>query len=263
MIPLSVFLGKIAEIAAEKPAYRLGGSAQRPQAASIKDYDRFGAFGCDCIGLIIGAYRRAGGIWRGTHGSNWARRHMMATFGPVAGYAVGDIVYKAHAPGDAGYNLPLAYVHDPDQRDYYHVGVVTSANPLRITHCTSWRGGSGIKVDTRRGKWLYGGRLAGIDYDAAQGPVPLPSQDVVAPALPATRTLRVIKGLPLMRGDDVRVVQDALLARGYSVGPTGADGVYGWATQRAVLAYQMAAFPASAADWDGVVGPKTRQALGV
>ena len=52
-------------------------------------------------------------------------------------------------------------------------------------------------------------------------------------------------------------MQRRLLELGYSVGVKGADGIYGWDTQRAVLAFQMAAFPASRDDWDGVVGPRT------
>ena len=66
-----------------------------------------------------------------------------------------------------------------------------------------------------------------------------------------------------MRGEDVRRVQQRLIALGYSVGPKGADGVYGWDTYRAVVAYQMHAFPASAVDWDGVAGPRTLGKLGV
>ena len=60
-ITLSSFLEKIREIASENPKYRSGGSG--------KDGT------CDCIGLIIGAIRRAGGSWPGTHGSNYAARY--------------------------------------------------------------------------------------------------------------------------------------------------------------------------------------------
>lgn len=115
---------------------------------------------CDCIGLIIGAVRLAGGKWKGTHGSNYAARNEMRNFGEIitpAMLSVGDIVYKAKMPGQSGYALPAKYDGHPDRRDYYHVGVVTSVNPMEITHCTSVSGG--IKVDKSLGQWHYFGQL--------------------------------------------------------------------------------------------------------
>lgn len=152
MISLNAFLTAIQSIVSERPTYRNGGSA--------KDGT------CDCIGLIIGAIRRAGGTWSGTHGSNYAARNMMQSYPPLE---IGSIVYKARGPDDSGYSLPATYANHPDRLDYYHVGVVTSVNPLNITHCTSWSGGSGIKVDTVIGKWGYGGRLKLVSYDTAGG----------------------------------------------------------------------------------------------
>lgn len=78
---------------------------------------------------------------------------------------LGDVVYKARTPGQAGYALPERYKNDPDQRDYYHVGVVTATSPLEITHCT----GPGIVRDTKLGKWTYRGRLEKVDYDGTEG----------------------------------------------------------------------------------------------
>lgn len=154
MISLNAFLTAIQSIVSERPTYRNGGSATDGT--------------CDCIGLIIGAIRRAGGTWSGTHGSNYAARNMMQSYPPLE---VGSIVYKARGPDDAGYSLPATYANHPDRLDYYHVGVVTSVNPLNITHCTSWSGGSGIKVDTVIGKWGYGGRIKGVDYEWGDKPV--------------------------------------------------------------------------------------------
>lgn len=122
--------------------------------------------GCDCIGLIIGAIRLAGGKWSGTHGSNWARRNAMTTWHSSSRLEVGELVYKAHEPGDSGYNLPATYKSSPDQRDYYHVGVVVSVTPLHIVHCTGVQGG--IKHDYTIGAWRYAGRLNLIDYDSSQ-----------------------------------------------------------------------------------------------
>lgn len=115
---------------------------------------------CDCIGLIIGAIRLAGGEWKGTHGSNYAARNEMVFLRPIESASeleVNDIVYKALKPGEEDYALPSRYKNHPDQNDYYHVGVVTKVNPLQITHCTGVAGG--IKRDTALGKWSYVGRL--------------------------------------------------------------------------------------------------------
>lgn len=154
MIPVSLFLSYAEQIAAEEPSYRHGG---------------FGQDGtCDCIGLIIGAIRRAGGNWRGTHGSNYAARNEMASFEAIQGeksLEVGDAVYKARDPRDGKYALPDKYrpgggAFSGDTNDYYHVGVVVSVNPLRIRHMTTPR----PKMDTAIGKWTYHGRLKKIDY---------------------------------------------------------------------------------------------------
>lgn len=144
------FLEKVAEIADASPMYRLGGDGSDGT--------------CDCVGLIIGAIRRAGGSWTGIHGSNYAARYEMRELLPVTDAVelnLGDLVYKARTPGQAGYALPERYKNDPDQRDYYHVGVVTATSPLEITHCTS----PGIVRDTKLGKWTYRGRLEKVDYD--------------------------------------------------------------------------------------------------
>ena len=147
------FLEKVEEIAQSNPSYKEG---------------RDGSDGtCDCIGLIIGAIRRAGGAWNGIHGSNNAARYEMRELLPVmdAGELnLGDAVYKARMPGEVGYALPERYKNDPDQRDYYHVGVVTAVEPLEITHCT----GPGIVRDTKLGRWTYRGRLEKVDYDGTE-----------------------------------------------------------------------------------------------
>lgn len=154
MIPKDKFLEKVQEIAASKPSYELGHDGSDGT--------------CDCIGLIIGAIRRAGGSWTGTHGSNYAARYEMKELLPVMDgdeLNAGDVVYKSLSPGQSGYNLPSRYSNDPDRNDYYHVGVVTATSPLEITHCT----GPGIVRDTKLGKWTYRGRLKKVDYDGTEG----------------------------------------------------------------------------------------------
>lgn len=151
-ITLTAFLEQLETICATKPDYRIGGSGTDGT--------------CDCIGLIIGAVRRAGGSWTGIHGSNYAARKQMADFGEIkaADLFVGEVIYKARKPGDSSYSLPDRYKVGDDLLDYYHVGVVTKVHPLEITHCSTTVNGNSIHRDATLGKWRYGGRLKGIDY---------------------------------------------------------------------------------------------------
>lgn len=138
------FLEKVKAIADSEPAYKLGHSGS----------DGF----CDCVGLIIGACQRNGIKWPDIHGSNYAARHQtigLTDFSSVAELELGDLVYKAKKPGDSGYNLPKRYEKDPDQLDYYHIGVVTHVKPLTITHVTT----PTTKLDSKIGNWKYKGKL--------------------------------------------------------------------------------------------------------
>ena len=148
------FLRGVDAIAEEKPTSRLGHDGSDGT--------------CDCIGLIIGAIRRAGGEWTGTHGSNWAARNAMDTLqavGAPGDLQVGQAVFKAAEPGQSGYNLPDRYKGDADTRDYYHVGVVRSVSPLEIVHCT----GPGIVHDNKLGKWHYAGWLRMVSRGNDEG----------------------------------------------------------------------------------------------
>lgn len=157
-ISTEAFLAMCQAIQADKPKYSKG-------------HD--GSDGlCDCIGLIIGAIRRAGGEWPGTHGSNNAARNEtreMVAISNAGQLQPGWAVYKRWEPSDAKYDLPDGYKSGSDLGDYYHVGVVISVAPLQIMHCTSWTGGSGIKIDTVLGNWRWGGRLKKVAYDGLEG----------------------------------------------------------------------------------------------
>ena len=139
-VSLSDFMANVNAIAAERPDYNLGSDGSNGE--------------CDCIGLVIGAIRRSGGTWDGVHGTNYTIRNAVDYYGLTADYplTVGMLVFKARNPGDNHYDLPSRYKDSADQRDYYHVGVVTSVEPLAITHCTS---PGGIKEDTALGAWKY------------------------------------------------------------------------------------------------------------
>lgn len=163
MVGLDAFLRGVQEIKAEAPTYRLGGDGSDGT--------------CDCIGLIIGAIRRAGGKWTGTHGSNYAARFAVdGLFRQVdaADLEPGWLVFKALGPMDAGYELPDKYrmggaAYTGDVMDYYHVGVVTGVEPLAITHCTKGGGVDGVTVDTRQGDWRYAALCTMVDYPDSDG----------------------------------------------------------------------------------------------
>ena len=161
MVSAAQFIANAEQIAAEEPRYQHGHYGQ----------DGF----CDCIGLIIGAIRRAGGQWRGLHGSNYAARYEVHSLEPIAGssqLSPGEVVFKAYEPGQGGYGLPASYEHgggsyNGDLRDYYHIGIVESVYPLRIRHMTTPK----IKMDTSIGKWSFHGKLKKIDYSGGGGKV--------------------------------------------------------------------------------------------
>ena len=62
---------------------------------------------------------------------------------------------------------------------------------------------------------------------------------------------------PLMRGDDVKMLQKALEDHGFSPGKI--DGIFGKRTQKAVRRFQKSAGITA----DGIAGPKTFEALGL
>jgi hypothetical protein len=65
---------------------------------------------------------------------------------------------------------------------------------------------------------------------------------------------------PLMKGDDIKVVQEKLIGKGFDLGITGADGFFGQATANAVIKFQD---QEDLDPVDGIVGDKTRKALGL
>ena len=158
MVSLETFLRCVKENAARIHGYELGHDGSDGES--------------DCIGLIIGALGLAGFRWPGVHGSNWAARNAMdglLGFIPNSSYLfLGEVVYKAKEPGEAGYNLPEKYKNSVLKNDYYHVGVVTKVDPLEITHCTSVPGG--IQRDSKMGNWRYGGKLKYVNYDEKEEP---------------------------------------------------------------------------------------------
>ena len=97
-------------------------------------------------------------------------------------------------------------------------------------------------------EWLH---LRGVICDCPPG-----EHEVPEDAFNVNRLLELTS--PMKSGDDVRDVQEELMARKYSVGGVGADGVYGPDTAQAVQQFQRD----KGLRADGIVGPKTTTALG-
>lgn len=134
------YVDAVESIADERPEYRLGGDGSDGS--------------CDCVGAGIGALRRMGIEYDGERSTNWiARREAVELWEiqSVKQLRVGDNVLKAYEPDDAKWDLPERFRSYKDTRDYYHFGVVTSVNPLRILHMTS----PTFKTDTTLGRWRF------------------------------------------------------------------------------------------------------------
>ncbi len=112
-------------------------------------------------------------------------------------------------------------------------------NPKRSTPEISLSGG-GSAIQRQLAQVLQGRR-------SGQGGSP---QETSAGAL-GSRTLRLSD--PMMRGEDVRQLQEKLIERGHSVGSSGADGVLGRDTEDGVKAFQTS----QGIEVDGIAGPET------
>ena len=99
-----------------------------------------------------------------------------------------------------------------------------------------------VKTRLRDRPWTHWYKMPGISYGPA-----------AEPAEPAfTRNLR--RG---HTGEDVRLMQEKLIALGYALPKYGADGEFGAETESAVLAFQSD----HALERDGIFGPLTHAAL--
>lgn len=191
------FLSKVDEIRRSNPVYKQPGDGSDGT--------------CDCIGLEIGALRRMGLKWKGIHGSNYAARYETVELHYInreSDLELGDIVYKACTQVDIvnlacgrgtkthKYDLPDRYkkngrYYDGDLKDYYHVGIVTNVNPLRITHMTT----PTVKVDTNlNGGWNYHGKAKPL-WNAASShdsPITEPEKPVIAEPVPEVGSKAIV-----------------------------------------------------------------------
>ena len=153
------------KIVEAKPAYKLG-------ASDLKE--------CDCIGMDKYSFR-INKVNFSTTGTNYSFRYQIDNARKISSAKdlhVGDVVFKANAPGDSGYALPAKYKeggskYNGDLNDYYHIGTVKSVSPLKIMHMTS----PTSKVDTKLGTWEYAGNWKKAYISDSPEPEPMPDPD--------------------------------------------------------------------------------------
>lgn len=134
-----------------------------------------------------------------------------------------------------------------------HTGIVTSVsggvvytvegNASDAVRRSAYAVGSAYIAGYGRPRWAAA---------AEKEPSRVPASSAPAPAAGGSCTVTVT--LPVIaygdRGDYVRLMQQRLIAKGYSCGPWGADGEYGGGTKAALTAFQRGA----GLDADGVCG---------
>lgn len=152
------FVTRVEAIAATNPTYRTGGDGSDGT--------------CDCIGLIMGAL----GEEYPMHSTNYFARYELAIEPDnITEYydpELGDLVFKARNEKNPKYDLHERYKPGGryfigDLLDYYHVGVVTSTDPLVITHCTETGLINGIARDYTLVGWTHIGMVDGMEYPGA------------------------------------------------------------------------------------------------
>lgn len=146
------------------------------------------------------------------------------------------------------------------------------------------------KSQLKRGDWVFkknsDGKISHIGYivDTSLNVIESQGRDYGVVKRPLTATTWTVYGRPKIfkkeieetgntwvvtrvlkkgcKGDDVKEMQKRLIERGHSCGSCGADGSFGGATQKAVIAFQKAYWPNTPSEWDGIAGRKTLTALG-
>ena len=187
----------------------------------------------DCSGLFYAAFKSLGGYIY--HGSNTIWLKYCTAKGELKNGKRDD--GKELKPGTAVFT----YNKKKDNRG--HIGLYIGDG--QVVEASGTINGVIISKITAS-KWVEWGELKGVDY----------GEPVIVPVEPTNKT-----ALPTLKrgskGDAVKIVQEKLVARGYSCGASGVDGDFGSATEKAVKAFQKDHNLKA----DGIVGAKTYEAL--
>ena len=126
--------------------------------------------GIDCSGLFVKAFRDQGGSIY--HGSNTIFREYCTETGKltdVSQLRPGMAVFKCKPWTDSEADKKNRW-YGKSPGNLSHIGMVTSVNPLVITHATS----PVCKQDFKLGNWAYLGKLKNVDYGEEPSPAPEP-----------------------------------------------------------------------------------------
>ena len=210
----------------------------------------------DCSGLVYWAFKQLGGtIYHGSHTqyvSYTTARGDLSNGNRADGQPLkpGTAVFKKKkaTAGQKSYN---GY-------NYHHVGLYIgdgtvieaegTINGVVISKVSTWNAWGELKgVDYSDGS-TNDDELKCVDYgNSGESTIELPKEEPVSRLLKRTS--------PMMRGDDVRALQESLNKLGYNCGAV--DGIFGDKTKAGVIAFQTAA----GVKVDGIVGPITQGAL--
>ena len=188
----------------------------------------------DCSGLFAWAFKKLGGYMY--HGSNTMYLKYCTANGTLTKGARSD--GQELKPGTA------VFVWNEEKKKYSHVGLFIGNGEVIEAMGTI---NGVVKSQVTNKKWTNWGELKGVNYGSEPTPVP-----VTKP------TLR--KG---DRGEYVTLAQTELIQHGYSVGDSGADGVFGSNTEKAVKRFQQenVGEDGKALAVDGIIGRQTWWAL--
>lgn len=192
----------------------------------------------DCSGLIVYFFQNLKGILKSDTTAHGLKG--MCSQISQAKLLPGDFVFRVYTSG-------------AKKGRAYHVGVVVDMEKNVIEAKGRDDGVVKRPLNAEAGYWNDFGRpaflKAEIEGDAS----------ALQPAPAGWELSRLLKkASPLMKGEDVRAVQNALISKGYSCGASGADGQLGAGTENAVKAFQKA----NALADDGIVGENTCKKLG-
>lgn len=139
--------------------------------------------------------------------------------------------------------------------NFHHIGLYVGDGALTdngracsVIHSSQTRGR--VAGSTLQNGWTHLAWLGEIDY----GRDIRPGVTLGEAAWPAEPCETLRRG---SRGEAVRELQTRLTLRGYDIGPSGADGIFGPATRAAVMAFQRA----RGLEADGIAGRLTWAAL--
>ncbi len=192
----------------------------------------------DCSGLIMYYLQNLKGIYSYDMASNTIKGKCQKLSREQL--LPGDFVFRIYTSGNS-------------KGRAYHVGIVVDSTK-NVIECKG-RDDGVVKrpLDAQAGYWNYYGRPECFREEIEGG-------SSAQPSWPGEWTLsRLLKRVsPIMKGEDVRRAQEALIARGYPCGSRGADGQYGDDTRSAVERFQRD----NGLAVDGIIGRDTCEKLG-